>query len=193
MTKREFMNELGTLLNGIPYNEKEDAMQYYSDYFAEAQISDDMEIPSSIGTPRQVADKIIAEATDREKVIYTVDHKQEKDNSSRIILFIVLAICLSPIWVSVAGTIFGLVFGIGMGMVGMIIGFAVAGITLIVTAFLSSGLSGTILLFGLGIIFVALTLFVIVLLVLYCGKLLPWIIKGIIDWVKKIIGRKELA
>lgn len=193
MTKREFMNELGQLLNKIPYNEKEDAMQYYSDYFAEAQISDDMEIPASIGTPRQVADKIIAEATDREKAACTVDNKQEKDNSSRIILFIVLAICLSPIWVSVAGSVLGLIFGIGMGMVGMIIGFAVAGITLIVTAFLSSGFSGAIILFGLGIIFVALTLLIIALLVLYCGKLLPWIIKGIVDWVKKMMGRKELA
>ena len=36
MSYEEFMKELGGLLAGVPTEEKEEALQYYSDYFADA-------------------------------------------------------------------------------------------------------------------------------------------------------------
>lgn len=62
MTKSEFMRELTSLLSRIPEDERNDALQYYEDYFAEAGITDEMLVPISVGTAKQVADKIIGEA-----------------------------------------------------------------------------------------------------------------------------------
>ena len=62
MTKGEFMRELESLLSRLPQNEKRDALEYYSDYFAEAGITEDMLVPASVGTPAEIADTIIKEA-----------------------------------------------------------------------------------------------------------------------------------
>lgn len=87
MTKSEFMKELETLLVNIPQNEKKDAIQYYNDYFADGNISDDMDVPISIGTPRQVAEGIIKEAgysaAREDESVFNEDREKENTADSR--------------------------------------------------------------------------------------------------------------
>ncbi len=237
MTKSEFMKELTGLLSKIPEDEKNDALQYYQDYFADAGITDEMLVPNSVGTPKQVAEKIIGEAIysesqeqtaetlkdvpaekneNRQKNYYNGQANQDKGtyyNSSayaqnnhntqfsgngstdntRLILGIIIIIVTSPVWIGVVAGVGGILFGILAALVGVIIGFGVAGIALMITAFLSSGFAGGILLMGTGMLLLALAIVLIIPLVMYCGQFLPWLIKEVIHLVQSLLGKKRYA
>ena len=55
MSYEEFMKELEGLLAGVPTEEKEEALQYYSDYFADAGKENEGEVISELGSPQKVA------------------------------------------------------------------------------------------------------------------------------------------
>lgn len=226
MTKHEFMRELEKMLLKIPENERKDALQYYNDYFADAGIDDDMLVPSSIGTPVQVADNIIREAmygdvgqktenVQDEMMAKTssnndynhqgpyyksynntqrgTNNQADRKNSdnSRTILAVVLIIVLSPFWISILATVGGVLFGIFAALLGMVVGFGIAGIALVVAAFMASQVAGGILLAGTGLLLTSLAILMVILLILFCVKLIPWCVVGIISLCKWIFGRKE--
>ncbi|BCN30350.1 DUF1700 domain-containing protein [Anaeromicropila herbilytica] len=58
MTKASFMKELESLLSNISTEERESALQYYEDYFADAGDEKEEDIIAELGSPKKVA-KII--------------------------------------------------------------------------------------------------------------------------------------
>lgn len=222
MTKKEFMIELTGLLSKISEDERNDAINYYEDYFADAGIEEDSLVPASVGTPKQVANKIIGEAvygespkqedTEQKDVPeYYKENKKENsgtyygersdsscqheqktnDDNSKLILGIVIVLATSPILFTVLTGVGGILFGILAALGGMILGFGVAGIALIVSAFLSGTFAGGALLAGIGILLLALAFLVVVPFVMYCFRFLPWLVREIIKLIKKLLGRKE--
>lgn len=55
MSYEEFMKELEGLLAGVPEEEKEEALQYYSDYFADAGKENEGQVLAELGSPQKVA------------------------------------------------------------------------------------------------------------------------------------------
>lgn len=55
MSRTEFMNELRTLLQDIPEEEREEALQYYSDYFDDAGAENEEQVIRELGSPQKVA------------------------------------------------------------------------------------------------------------------------------------------
>ena len=70
MTKKEFMLELEDKLRVISLDERIDALRYYQDYFAEAGISDAMEVPETMGTPDSISKQIKDELSGINKEAY---------------------------------------------------------------------------------------------------------------------------
>lgn len=60
MSYEQFMRELGGLLTGVPEEEREEALQYYSDYFADAGKENEEEVLRELGSPEKVAVQIRA-------------------------------------------------------------------------------------------------------------------------------------
>lgn len=60
MTRAEFMERLAELLNDVSPSEREEAIQYYNDYFDDAGVENEQGVISSLGTPEQVAKTIKA-------------------------------------------------------------------------------------------------------------------------------------
>ena len=58
MTRNDFMNKLKSLLQEMPESEREEALQYYNDYFDDAGIDNEQEVLESLGSPEQVAASI---------------------------------------------------------------------------------------------------------------------------------------
>lgn len=58
MNKIEFMKQLEGLLQSIPQAEREEALQYYNDYFDDAGTENEQEVIDSLGTPARVAENI---------------------------------------------------------------------------------------------------------------------------------------
>ncbi len=55
MSRWEFMRQLEDLLSDIPPGEREEALQYYNDYFNDAGRANEQEVIKALGTPEQVA------------------------------------------------------------------------------------------------------------------------------------------
>ena len=55
MSRWEFMRQLEELLSDISPNEREEALQYYNDYFNDAGRENEQEVIKALGSPKQVA------------------------------------------------------------------------------------------------------------------------------------------
>ena len=61
MTRDEFMKELAYLLQDIQDEDKDDAVQYYTDYFEEAGPDKEAEVIQELGSPERIAAMIRAD------------------------------------------------------------------------------------------------------------------------------------
>ena len=60
MSRKEFMERLEKLLEDISDSEREEALQYYNDYFDDAGVENEAEVIRELVSPEQVAQKIKA-------------------------------------------------------------------------------------------------------------------------------------
>lgn len=58
MNRTEFMRQLERLLQSIPETEREEALQYYNDYFDDAGVENEKEVLDALGNPAKVAENI---------------------------------------------------------------------------------------------------------------------------------------
>ena len=63
MNKKTYMAQLKRLLGGIPEAEREEALQYYEDYFEDAGIENEEEVISQLGSPEKLAENIIRDVS----------------------------------------------------------------------------------------------------------------------------------
>ena len=61
MNKIGFMSQLEGLLAEIPAAEREEALQYYNDYFEDAGPENEQSVIKALGSPREIAENIKAE------------------------------------------------------------------------------------------------------------------------------------
>ena len=58
MNRAEFMRQLESLLQSIPAAEREEALQYYNDYFDDAGDENEQDVIEALGNPARVAENI---------------------------------------------------------------------------------------------------------------------------------------
>jgi len=142
MNRTMFLSELEGYLMDIPKEEREEALAFYTSYFAEAGetgIGKEFEVIKKLGSPKQVADTIKADLgsggfkeytergvetptwqddqEDQDEIIVPLSElvtvePPETKDNSRIILWIILGIFAFPIIMSVFGGIIGITFGV---------------------------------------------------------------------------------
>ena len=158
MTKYEFLGDLSRLLSQLPQEERDEAIKFYEDYFNEAGKENEEKVIEELGTPQEVAKKILQE-NEKEEEIPVSEAKKEKgtevepyidiqtkkesdfDNgqeekrkwyqdwdTNKIILAILLGIVIIP---SVGGILLG---GI-CGAFGIIVGIFAVGIAVLAVGF----------------------------------------------------------
>lgn len=213
MTKQEFLEKLNSLLSDIPKTERESAMQYYMEYFEEAEIGEYDNIPETMESPEVIAKNIRSGLGSDEQpednyfkkeestIIIENDTKEKKTmDSSKMILLIIIAVFTSPIWgsllLSLAGVAIGVVatiFGIVVAVIAVMVSLLVAGVVVIVVGAVKvvaapiAGITAIgvgLLLFGIGLL--------LLILVIWCFKaLIPAMFQGI-SWIfQKIFRGKE--
>lgn len=97
MNRAEFMRQLESLLQSIPAAEREEALQYYNDYFDDAGDENEQDVIEALGNPARVAENIkrdllesgygeappkTAVASDRKLIEYGEAEAQEQTNSA---------------------------------------------------------------------------------------------------------------
>ena len=115
----------------------------------------------------------------------------QPDESKAFPLALILAVVTFPLWIGLVAAIGGTIIGIAVSIIAGGIGFAVAGFSLLITAYSVGGFSGGLLLTGVGFLLFALTMLTLILFVVFCGQLIPWLVKCIIKIANKLVVEKE--
>ncbi len=169
MNRAEFMRQLEILLQNIPPAEREEALQYYNDYFNDAGPENEQTVISALGTPARVAENIKRDlygnggeefageqsrvAPGAQMIKYQGDLPKEKDSrgggdgedgklsTGMVVLIVVLCVVASPALFGLASGLLGLLAGAAAAWFGAILGFGVAAVVLLVVmlALLVSG------------------------------------------------------
>ena len=81
MNKNEFMERLKEKLSKLSVEDREDAINYYWEYFEEAGFGEESDVTKNVGNPEDVAAKIIRKAKKlrklKKKVILTRQRSQK--------------------------------------------------------------------------------------------------------------------
>ena len=145
MNREEFMRQLENLLQDLSAAEREKALQYYHEYFKDAGPENEQSVIEALGNPARVAENIKKSIWGNgcEENIYTqgdADHKelqpatsQKKEGMSTgmIVLIVLLCILASPVILGVASAGIGAAAGLIAGWFGLIIGFGITAVVLL--------------------------------------------------------------
>ena len=160
MNRKEFLDELAFLLQDIEDVERDEAIQYYQDYFDEAGIENEQQVINELGTPEKVAaiikaginenfeqdieygDKGMSNSSfeQNQEIIKTKnnDVKNEshfKGNQERNKLLLILIIIGIVIFgIPVFSGLLGIVIGIVGGLFGVTLGSFCAGVGCLIGA-----------------------------------------------------------
>jgi uncharacterized membrane protein len=199
MNRAEYIERLTACLGDVPQTEREEAIQYYNDYFDDAGAENEAGVIASLGTPEELAKEIKAGLglTDGPNAGNSAEQggtQKKKLSGGRIALIVIAVILTSPVWGGILAGLFGLavgivatLFGILVAVLGVGLGCAVAGFLVFcagVVALFAAPISGVCLI-GSGMVVFAIGLVFIWLLVLLTGVAFPWLIRDI----GKLCGR----
>ena len=167
----KYMQMLRRYLRKLPDDEIDDIVEFYSEYLADAGIDTKAEIEQELGTPRQLALKILADHSIKE------DQRVVSKTKIKTTWLIILALLATPatliiglILLSVLIAIFAVVFS---GVV-VVISLAGGGIFLTAAA-IFTGLSLLFTNLGTGLFYLGIGLLIVIPLVWGCSV---WIVKA---------------
>lgn len=155
MNRNDFMKQLESLLQNVSPTEREEALQYYNDYFDDAGAENERDVIEALGNPARVAENIKrdltgnaaprAKASDRALVEYgrpaetppnqnyqTPQKSKTELPTWAIVLLVLLLIAASPAILGVGTGLLGVLVGAIAAWFGTIIGFGAAAFALFV-------------------------------------------------------------
>lgn len=199
MNKEEFLKRLDELLQDIDAVEREEALNYYQDYFEDAGVEHEQEIIHELESPEKVAQTIkeglgiFEENTDRS--INEIHQYNEKN--TRILKGIIAVLIILLILPTVGG-----IGGLIVGAIGLFIGIVCVGIfgtfgllcavvALGVVAFrlfVDGLIAGGLICLGIGLLLVSLS-YLTSLMTVSLFKYLPQAFRAMIDLGKNIYNK----
>ena len=146
MNRNEFMRRLEILLSDISKEERDEALQYYRDYFEDAGAEHEAEVIRELESPEKVAETIKA---DLKREFQDVQEPPKTSNGLKILLIVLIVLIGAPIILPVG---FGLVVA-ALGIVIAAFSFF-AGLVLGAVAIMGAGL--VVIVVGIPLLVVAL-------------------------------------
>lgn len=93
MKKEDFMNKLTDGLNPLPQEEREQALTFYKEYFAEAGPDKEQEVLAKLKSPSVIAQRILAEQAVKDAELSPASPKKQ----FTALWFLVLTIFAAPV------------------------------------------------------------------------------------------------
>ena len=98
MTREEYMAKLQKYLRKLPKQDYEDAIEYFNEYFSDADEEGQQKLMEELGTPKEAAADLMHNLLDRKLQEQDTDTKGKKSKKG-ITLLAVLAIVSTPVTV----------------------------------------------------------------------------------------------
>ncbi|MBO4414834.1 MAG: DUF1700 domain-containing protein [Lachnospiraceae bacterium] len=194
MNKKEFMEKLEYYLRHLTDDDRNDALEYYSEYIDDLGLTEDDDVCARIGDPKDVSRQIIAQTTER-RIIEQTEKKSVRGSGS-ILWLIILGIFASPIAlplaIAFAVILIAMVIVIGSVLVSFFIAggsMVIAGIALALFSFVSGSIAQVFVCIGSGLVVAGLG----ILILMGTGKVTSLLIHGFSSFIRKIISKKSAA
>ncbi|MEG0339344.1 MAG: DUF1700 domain-containing protein [Oscillospiraceae bacterium] len=204
MNKADYLAELKVELASITSEERDAAIDYYSEYFEDAGEENEQTVISELGSAAKVAASIKANCGNVPEPLRTADEVKHNvvnnstapNNSSRTILLVLLAIVTFPLWIGIVGAAFGLL----VAGIAIIFAFFIVGIALIISgiAFVISGImmlsvsfSSAFVMSGAGLVLAGIGVLITAGMCFIIGKGIPFVGRCIGNLFKSIFGKRR--
>ena len=189
MTSQEYLNQLQKYLKKLLQSDYEDAMEYFTEYFADAGPENEQAVIEELGTPKIAAAELMMNLLDKKMDEHTAMEQEEKRNEKKkttgasVIWIAVLTLFAAPIGapVLISVIIVLLCVALCVALFDMSIFLAAAvgvagGIKLLLRAILAVTVSfgGFSLITGMGILLIGISILCIVFGV-YLAKWMGWL------------------
>ncbi len=129
MNRNDFVEELDKRLKYIPKEDREDAIEYYTELMSDMQIDENEDAAAKLGSPKEVAKKIVDECTQKHVDAYE-ENKTAKGRATVVWLSILGALSL-PVSLPLAIVVLALAFTVIVVCVSLFISFAVTSVALV--------------------------------------------------------------
>lgn len=222
MNRVDFMNQLESLLQNISPAEREEALQYYNEYFNDAGAENEQDVIEALGNPAKVAENIKRDlygsgygdntyqrtsVNNRAVVEYKptateLPKEENKLSTGMIVLIVVLCIFASPIILGLASGAFGVVTALFAAWFSVILSFGAAALALLIVMLVLIVVSimcmpvspfAGVAVMGCGFICGALGILFMMLTVAMAGIATPAIFRGVVSLCRKLFGKKKTA
>ena len=192
MNKKEFMGSLEKHLKYLPKEDREDALNYYSELIEDSGFSEEDDISAKLGDPKKIAKNIIAECT--EKHIENHNEKKTPKSSASIVWMTILMICSLPVTLPLAialllvfiyllFAVIVVIFACGVSFLAV----AASGLAILFGGFFAAGIGQKLVLWGTGLVLTAVGILLFVGIV----KLAELFVKLLILICKSIIKKNK--
>ncbi len=142
MNRFRYLETLSSIINSqLPMDEYNNVMQYYTEYFADAGAEREDEVVAELGSPEELAKRIIAEY--RGKSVEELNTEPVKKKGLSIGWIIFIAIIGSPLWL----TLFFVALGVLIAVFSVFVSIAAVAVSGILAA-VGLVLGGVFLLFS---------------------------------------------
>lgn len=191
MNKNQFLLELRKRLRGVPQEEFEQAIEYYEEYFLDAEVDDEKDVIPMVGTPDEVARRIWDECVD--KRVQVQQQEGGVKNTAKTAWMVILAIFAAPIAIPVAIAIAAVVFALIITLLAVIFALIAAAVSIVIFGFVSLPAIFMANGIGQGLVVAGMSLLAMALGGLLCYgffRLGAWLITKLAGLVKRSIDHK---
>lgn len=222
MNRVDFMRQLESLLQNISETERQEALQYYNDYFNDAGEENEQDVIEALGNPAKVAENIKRDlygsgygdntyqktpVGDKAIVEYRYVKTEEKQQGNQlstgmIVLIVVLCVLGSPAILGGASGALGVVVGLIVTWFALILGFGATAVALFITmvalvvvgimCVAQSPLVGVVVI-GIGLLCGGIGILFMMLTVTMAGIATPAMYRGIVKLWHKLFDKKQNA
>lgn len=192
MNRKEFMEALRKQLRYLPKEDREDAIGYYEEYLMDLDVSEEEDITSIVGQPKEVAQAILADCTEKH-------YEEQKEGGSAkksgmMVWLVILGILAAPMGFPVIIVLLSLLFvvlvlaaSIVFTVFCFVVAILLAGGAALVGVVLAGGMAQRVVCLGMGLAFIGAGLLGIGILV----ELIKVLASGIVALFKRVFSKKE--
>lgn len=206
MNPNEFLRQLEYELRSLPAEERDNAIQYYRDYLADA---DDVQAAlESLGSPKKVAADILSQfgsvpaPSNPPQQIRFADRISGMESGQKALmaaLIVIAAICILPVCIAGGGSILGILIAVIVVIFAAFLVFLALGIGLLIAAvtclisilfILPTTIANILILVGVSLLLLGGSLLSFAAFWWICATLFPSIIRGIASLGRRIFHPK---
>ena len=161
MNRTEYINELEKRLKYIPKEDRDDAVEYYTELISDMGLDETGDVEQKLGSPKDAAKKILDECTQKHVDQYE-EHKTVKGHAT-VVWLSILGILSLPLSLPLGIAVLAIAFALIVVVISLLIAFAAAAVSLVfgglscfVIMWMAHGLAQKAVIFGSGLCSLAL-------------------------------------